>query len=178
MLAGLKQNSVVTHARTPAFAINVGSALRIYADFLDQTAVKFQAALREFETATEATIQARRGQTRFRANLFLYWQGRCVLTDIDRPALLRASHIKPWTVGSNTERMDTFNGLLLVAHLDALFDRALISFGEAGQILVSRGLTEREKAVFGLVAARQAIPLTPAHQRYMQHHRDRFAETA
>ena len=178
VLAGLKQNSVVTGARPPAFVTDVGSALRAYADFQENRTGIFQAALQEFETATKATIDARRGQERFRADLFRYWHGRCVLTDVVRPALLRASHIKPWSVSSNTERMDPFNGLLMVAHLDALFDRALISFGEAGEMLVSGGLSDREKTVFGLPPPRQVIPLTPAHQGYMRHHRERFSANA
>ena len=178
VLAGLKRNFVVTESRPKAFVTDVGSALRAYADFQENSAGNLQAALQEFETATKATIEARRGQERFRADLFRYWQGCCVLTDVDRPTLLRASHIKPWSVSSNTERMDPFNGLLLAVHLDALFDRALISFGEAGEMLVSGGMTDRERTVFGLSQSRQVVPLTPAHQGYMRHHRERFAASA
>jgi hypothetical protein len=178
VIAELKQNPVVTAARLPAFVTDVGSALRAYADFLEIHAGNFQVALQEFETEIQVTIEARRGQERFRAELFRYWQGRCVLTDIDRPALLRASHIKPWSVSSNAERMDPFNGLLLVAHLDALFDRVLISFGDAGEMLVSSGMTDRERTIFGLPPPRQVIPLTPAHRGYMCHHRERFAAGA
>jgi putative restriction endonuclease len=39
--------------------------------------------------------------------------------------MLRASHIKPWSDCSNRERLDPLNGLLLVAHIDALFDNGL-----------------------------------------------------
>jgi predicted restriction endonuclease len=107
-----------------------------------------------------------------------YWDRRCVLTGIDRRELLRASHIKPWSVSSDAERRDPFNGLLLAVHVDALFDHALISFGEAGQMLVSSRLSEREQMVFGLMPSQQTVPLTPAHQGYLRHHRERFAAIA
>jgi putative restriction endonuclease len=52
-----------------------------------------------------------------------YWNGRCPLTGIDQPELLRASHIKAWAAcESDRERLDVHNGLLLAAHLDAAFD--------------------------------------------------------
>jgi putative restriction endonuclease len=36
-------------------------------------------------------------------------------------ALLRASHIKPWSQSTDSERLDPANGILLAAHIDALF---------------------------------------------------------
>jgi putative restriction endonuclease len=58
-----------------------------------------------------------------------YWGGRCPITGLEQPELLRASHIKPWAdCATDAERLDVFNGLLLGAHIDAAFDSALISF--------------------------------------------------
>ena len=63
------------------------------------------APLKEFEAKTanlpktteaERLIVQRIGQDIFRARLMDYWQGRCPLTGITDPALLRASHIIPW----------------------------------------------------------------------------------
>ena len=187
ILTGLKQNSVATAARSPAFITNVGSALRAYVAFLERPTEAIgsdidtkllEGALAAFETEAKTLIDARRGQERFRTDLFRYWQGRCVLTHIARPELLRASHIKPWSVSSDTERLDPFNGLLLAVHFDALFDRALISFGEAGEMLVSGSLSDREQTVFGVALPQRTVPLTPAHQGYMRHHRVRFALSA
>ena len=187
------------------FVGDVGPAIRLYADFLELTADTGASALLDaagtleaafdarrksdvasalraeiatLKTEAQVIVDARRGQQRFRAALDRYWNGRCVLTDIGRRELLRASHIKPWSVSSDSERVDPCNGLLLAVHVDALFDRALISFGEIGQILVSSRLSGRERIVFGIPPSQQTIPLTPAHQSYMQHHRDRFAATA
>lgn len=137
-----------------------------------------RAAIETLRTEVQAIVDVRRGQERFRADLDRYWNHRCVLTGIDRRELLRASHIKPWSASSDTERRDPFNGLLLAVHVDALFDNALISFGEAGQMLVSSRLSEREQMVFGLMPSQQTVPLTPAHQGYLRHHRERFAAIA
>ena len=67
-----------------------------------------------------------------------YWGGRCAITEVTEPRLLRASHIKPWAkCETDAERLDVYNGLLLAAHLDAAFDAGLISFTDEGAILFS-----------------------------------------
>ncbi len=102
-----------------------------------------------------------------------YWQGRCPLSGVTTPALLRASHIKPWSDSSDAERLDPFNGLLLAVHQDALFDQALISFSETGALLVFARLPAREQVVFGLGTQAKTLALHPRHQGYMAWHRAR-----
>jgi putative restriction endonuclease len=128
------------------------------------------------EKETDATVlsKARRGQGRFRADLLHFWRGHCALIEGCRPELLRASHIKPWNVSTNHERLDTFNGLLLAVHLDALFDRALITFQDSGEMLVSQKLSDNERAVFSLTSPARKLLLSVAHLDYMRHHRERF----
>ena len=58
----------------------------------------------EFRTEVEALVRRRLGQTEFRAGLLDYWQGRCAVTGIAQPELLRASHIKPWAHCGNNAR--------------------------------------------------------------------------
>ena len=130
--------------------------------------------LRNTETETSVLAKARIGQGRFRTDLLHYWQGRCAVTGVDNPALLRASHIKPWSVSTDTERLDPFNGLLLAVHLDALFDRAFITFQDGGEMHISRRLNEREKTVFGLAEPAGKLLLAVPHLEYMRHHRSRF----
>ena len=128
------------------------------------------------DTETESVIlaKARIGQGRFRADLLNLWQGQCALTEVSSPELLRASHIKSWRDSNNRERLDAFNGLLLAVHMDALFDRALISFENSGEMLISQRLTEHERAVFGLTAPPSKLLLNVPHMEYMQYHRNRF----
>ena len=52
----------------------------------------------------------------------------------EMPSLLIASHIKPWHVCDDKERLDKFNGLMLSPNIDALFDNGLITFDINGTI--------------------------------------------
>src|SRR5438093_853602 len=54
--------------------------------------------------------------------------GRCPLTGVTVPAVLRASHILPWADCTDAQRLDVHNGLLLSALWDAAFDCGLVSF--------------------------------------------------
>ena len=47
-------------------------------------------------TEAERLLIRRVGQDVFRRGLPEYWDGRCAMTGLDVPELLRASHIKPW----------------------------------------------------------------------------------
>jgi hypothetical protein len=123
-------------------------------------------------TEREAAIKQRVGQDLFRKGLLALWQGRCALTGLAVPELLRASHAKPWKVASDAERLDVFNGLLLAAHLDAAFDQGLISFGIDGKLLTSARLGPAERGLLGLDRDWPALRLRPAHEPYLSYHRE------
>ena len=53
-------------------------------------------------------------------------------------ALLVASHIKPWRDADNIERLDQYNGFLLLPNLDKVFDLGFITFRATGEIIVSK----------------------------------------
>jgi len=88
------------------------------------------------ETQRQRLIEARLGQGRFRKEVSLLYP-QCPITQVQLPALLKASHIKPWGVSSDKERLDKFNGFMLSAHIDALFDTGYISFSDEGELLIS-----------------------------------------
>jgi predicted restriction endonuclease len=94
------------------------------------------------ETTRQALINARLGQGQFRADLERRWNGLCAVTGCGISAMLRASHVKPWAKSSNRDRLNPINGILLAAHLDALFDCGLISFGDNGAMLVSAQIAD------------------------------------
>jgi len=111
------------------------------------------------------------GQSVFRKQQLLYWCGRCPLTGIDEPRLLRASHIKAWaSCESNAERIQVYNGLLLAAHLDAAFDAGLISFADDGSILRDPALSDANFTALG-VLPQARIEVTPGHRAYLAWHR-------
>jgi putative restriction endonuclease len=47
-------------------------------------------------TEVERLVVQRVGQDLFRNGLLDYWEGRCAITRLAVPQLLRASHIRPW----------------------------------------------------------------------------------
>jgi hypothetical protein len=135
----------------------------------------FQAKVAKLPKTTEAErlVIQRIGQDIFRAGLMEYWQGRCPLTGITDPELLRASHIVPWAeCDSDAERLNAHNGLLLSALWDAAFDRALVSFGDDGRPLFSPQLSDMARAELRWTAP---IALTDQHKVRLARHRHRFS---
>jgi putative restriction endonuclease len=113
----------------------------------------FEAQTRNLPRTTEAErlVIQRVGQDVFREALLSYWGGRCAVTGVAEPRLLRASHIKPWAkCETDAERLDVYNGLLLAAHLDAAFDGGLISFSDEGAILFSSQFAEEDRNALGI----------------------------
>ena len=133
----------------------------------------FQAKVAGMARSTEAErlIIQRLGQDVFRASLMDYWQGRCPLTGITDPALLRASHIVPWAeCDSDAERLDVHNGLLLSALWDAAFDRGLVTFNDEGQPHFSLALSEEARAE---LRWQKPLQLTGGHRARLARHRVR-----
>jgi hypothetical protein len=121
-------------------------------------------------TQRQALVQARLGQGDFRQALISYWNG-CAVTGCSRLEALRASHIKPWSKATNHQRLDPFNGLLLIGTLDALFDTGLISFSKTGQLLRSAKLSHQDCEDLGLRAGMHLRKVHPKHRPYLAWHR-------
>ena len=122
-------------------------------------------------TERDATVRQRVGQDLFREGLMTLWRGRCAISGLDVPELLRASHAKPWAVSTDAERLDVYNGLLLAAHLDAAFDAGLITILGDGTVGASSALPPHAMAVLQL-HARSTVPLSPRHHTYLAWQRD------
>lgn len=128
-------------------------------------------------TETETTRAARLKQSKFRSDLLKLHKGRCILTEIDMPDLLRASHIKPWAKSTHKERVDPDNGLLLAVHLDGLFDKGLISFDESGKVIISEKVTALTRRALSIDAEWQMKISGSRQAEYMRYHRTyRFAD--
>lgn len=120
-------------------------------------------------TEAERLVIQRIGQDVFRAGLMDYWQGRCPLTGITDPALLRASHIVPWAqCDSDAERLNVHNGLLLSALWDAAFDRGLVTFSDEGAPLFSSTLSGQARTE---LRWQEALTLTDEHRIRLTRHR-------
>jgi hypothetical protein len=125
-------------------------------------------------TEAERLVVQRVGQDLFRAGLLEFWEGRCAVTDLAVPVLLRASHIKPWAdCDTDAERLDVFNGVLLAPHLDAAFDRGFVTFADDGALVVSSALDARARAALGLEHPLRARALSDGHRAYLPWHREK-----
>ena len=126
-------------------------------------------------TEVETLVRQRVGQQAFRNAMLAYWGNACAVTGINLPDVLRASHAKPWSVCENdTERLDVFNGVLLTANLDALFDRFMISFDVNGVIMISEAIDYSTRRQLGLMDTMTLRWIADEHQSYLQYHREQF----
>lgn len=126
------------------------------------------------ETEAEALKKERRGQDIYRRRLEAVWGGRCAVTGISAKTVLRASHAKAWKdCRTGSERVSGFNGLLLCANLDALFDKHEIAFSPEGDLLVTKTLSDEDKRLLGLDHPIR-IALRPEHEPFMKWHRAQF----
>lgn len=116
-------------------------------------------------------IETRLGQGKYRESLIEFW-GACAVTGLERAELLNASHIKPWSKSSNSEKIDKFNGLLLAPNLDRLFDRGLITFDDSGQICISKLLTSNELKLLHIHENLKLRFIKPEHKPYLKYHRE------
>ncbi|MCU0975783.1 MAG: HNH endonuclease [Steroidobacteraceae bacterium] len=152
-----------------AQALNQSLPDRPYREFVEQ--------LSELgATERDAIVRQRVGQDRFRDALMQYWGGRCAVTGLAVPELLRASHAKPWKVANDRERLDVHNGLLLAVQLDALFDRGFLWFDSCGDGALSPALGAKDRRMLGLGGFPLRLSrLSPAHEPFLAYHRDHVA---
>ena len=121
-------------------------------------------------TEIETLIKARQGQGRFRQKLLKLYP-ICPLTDLDIQSLLIASHIKPWSVCNNNERLDPFNGLMLAPNIDRLFDKGLITFDPDGTIKISPKIDPENQERLG-ISRDMKLKIEPESEKYFEYHRN------
>lgn len=81
--------------------------------------------------------KVRVGQTYYRKMIIAFYGGKCCVTGLDVPKLLRASHIVRWA-DDKENRMNPENGLCLSGTYDLAFDQHLISFDEDYRMIVGK----------------------------------------
>ena len=111
-------------------------------------------------------------QRLFRGNLLRLWQGSCAVTSVQESRVLRSGHIKPWADSNVQEKVDHFNGLLLIPNLDALFNEGLISFQNDGRMLVSQDWRTDDKRRMHITPDLHLRTVHPESSRYLEFHRD------
>jgi HNH endonuclease len=148
---------------------------RLSVSLPDAPLTRFRIKTKDLPRSTEAErlVVQRVGQDVFRDALMDYWGGRCPLTGITEPALLRASHIVPWADSTDEQRLDVYNGLLLSALWDAAFDGGLVSFADDGAVLVSESVGVTTRAALGIAPTTRLNGLRDQHRVNLAVHRER-----
>ncbi|WP_316739892.1 HNH endonuclease [Pedobacter aquatilis] len=105
----------------------------LYIEYLEQLANNEEEDIIEIlksslpPTEKQSLILTRIGQGKYREGLIKLW-GRCSISKFPDVSLLVASHIKPWSKCLPKERIDPYNGFLLLPNYDKVFDKGLITF--------------------------------------------------
>jgi hypothetical protein len=123
------------------------------------------------KTEAEALRLCRIGHGRYRDLLLALWFNRCSVTGCKATRVLRASHLKPWKDSTNAERLDPYNGLLLIPNLDAALDVGLITFDDDGNIRLSSQLSPDDVASLGVVSTMEISTVHKRHLKYLRYHR-------
>lgn len=116
--------------------------------------------------------RARQGQGLYREKLLAECPF-CPITMINDERLLIASHIKPWAIASDEEKLDHKNGFMLSPLYDKLFDRGFMTFTEDRRIVLSNWISPHNKKRLGVTEGQfiQMLPLDEERQKYMEFHR-------
>lgn len=122
-------------------------------------------------TEKDSIVKSRIGQGIFRKGLIDYWHG-CAISQCPLTWMLIASHIKPWRDSDNQERLDDYNGLLLLPNYDKLFDLGYISFDQKGKIMYSRLLDKFDRDTIGLTNDLHLVKFEEQHLKYLKYHNE------
>ena len=129
------------------------------------------------DTEKEQIVKSRIGQGLFR-NRVEEIETRCRITGIEDKRFLIASHIKPWRLSDNNERLDGNNGLLLSPHVDKLFDLGWISFSDNGSLIISSNEIRNILHSWAIDPDLNVGSFNNRQKSYLSYHRDHILKRA
>ncbi len=118
-------------------------------------------------------INSRIGQGDYRRKL-LEECPYCPFTMVGDERLLVASHIKPWVLSSDKEKVDPKNGFLFTPTYDRLFDRGFITFEDDKTLVVSPWISPMNQKRLGIYTGKliEKLPLDEKRKEYLAFHRE------
>ena len=142
-------------------------------DFEADFEVLSQAGLNSIDKAV--TTKSRGiAQRVFRGNLLKLWKGTCAVTGVQETRILISSHIKPWASATSHEKVDRFNGLLLVPNLDSLFNEGLISFRDDGCVVLANSFQRDDRQRMRIDDNTHLTHVHAESLPYLEYHRKKF----
>lgn len=148
---------------------NIISYLRSLSDDDSQNLIEYLSSQEVSPTSKKEMLERRIAQQIFRNRIMEFWGHRCAITGAS--AFVIASHIKPWAVANDEERVSLHNGLALSPNYDKSFDLGFISFDENGRILISNDF-KKQAPLLG-IADHVILPkYSPFHDNFMKYHRN------
>jgi len=126
----------------------------------------------KYDATEKDSNKGRIGQEKYR-NALLEECPFCPITMINDERLLIASHIKPWAVCDEKERIDPKNGFMLSPLYDRLFDQGFITFTDDKKLWVSQWLSPKNVQRIGLKNDMyiQMLPIDEKRIEYLEYHR-------
>ncbi|MBO6219356.1 MAG: HNH endonuclease [Treponema sp.] len=127
---------------------------------------------RKNQKLSEESNNARQGQGKFRDKL-LEECPFCPITMCTEEKLLIASHIKPWAVSNEKEKIDPKNGFMLSPLYDKLFDKGFITFTNDKHMILSNWISNKNYERLGVVnnSYYQMLPIDDKRIEYLEYHR-------
>ena len=122
-------------------------------------------------TTRIATVEQRSAQQQYRRDALKLWDNRCAVLGIEQPKILVASHIKPWRVSEDYERIDPKNSLILSPVYDKLFDLGMITFNDTtGDIKLSDQLRASDYDRLGVDDSKRLVTVPDGTAPYLSYH--------
>lgn len=149
----------------------VDSLYDIQASLINEAEQQQIAAAPILQTEKTQLIKARIGQGLYRERL-LKIEDKCRITGATDTKFLIASHIKPWRMSDNQEKLDGNNGLLLSPHVDALFDKGWMSFKNNGEVIWAASKITDSTVAYWRLTQRLAGNFNSNQKQYLDFHRD------
>lgn len=125
------------------------------------------------EKVKSTLINSRIGQGDYRKKL-LEECPCCPFTMVTDERLLVASHIKPWVLSNDKEKVDSKNGFMFTPTFDRLFDRGFISFEDDKTLIVSPWISPMNQKRLGIYTGKiiDKLPLDEKRKKYLEFHRE------
>jgi len=140
----------------------------------DYDETKLVLSPKDLITTKDIVTAIRIGQNQFRKKLVLSLK-KCPITGIDDTRILIASHIKPWMMSGNVERLDLNNGFLFSPTFDKLFDRGIITFSDEKELIISKSISSINLERLNIYEGKIIVDLpVKGRENYLEYHRNKI----